>query len=74
MSGSKPLHHRHRFPAEIIHHSVWLYFRFPLSYRDVEETMTARGVGLTYETVRYWAQKFVRDLRQAVAGKSVKGR
>jgi putative transposase len=49
---------RHRFPAEIISHGVWLYFRFCLSYRNVEELMTARGVVLTYETVRDWGQKF----------------
>ena len=58
MNPSKPLYHRHRFPAEIINHCVWLYFRFALSHRDVEEMMAARGVGLSYETVRYWAQKF----------------
>jgi putative transposase len=49
---------RHRFPPEIIGHCVWLYFRFCLSYRDVEELMAARGVLLTYEAVRYWCQKF----------------
>ena len=58
MNTSKPLYHRHRFSAEIINHCVWLYIRFALSYRDVEEMMAARGVGLSYETVRYWAQKF----------------
>jgi putative transposase len=49
---------RHRFPAEIISHGVWLYFRFCLSYRDVEELMAARGVILTYEAVRSWCRKF----------------
>ena len=49
---------RHRFPAEIISHGVWLYFRCCLSYRDVEELMAARGVILTYEAVRYWCRKF----------------
>jgi putative transposase len=49
---------RHRFPAEIISHGVWLYFRFCLSYRDVEELMAERGVLLTYEAVRYWCRKF----------------
>ena len=49
---------RHRFPAEIISHCVWLYFRFCLSYRDVEELMAERGVLLTYEAVRYWCRKF----------------
>jgi putative transposase len=49
---------RHRFPAEIISHGVWLYVRCCLSYRDVEELMGARGVILTYEAVRYWGRKF----------------
>jgi putative transposase len=45
-------------PAEIISHCVWLYFRFCLSYRDVEELMAERGITLTYEAVRYWCRKF----------------
>jgi putative transposase len=49
---------RHRFPAEIISHCVWLYFRFCLSYRDVEGLMAARGVILTYEAVRSWCRTF----------------
>jgi putative transposase len=49
---------RHRFPAEIISHSVWLYDRFSLSYRDVEELMAERGVTLSVEAVRYWCRKF----------------
>ncbi len=51
MNTPTPLYRRHRFPAEIISHTVWLYFRFALSYRDVEEIMAVRGVTLTYETV-----------------------
>ena len=47
-----------RFPPEIIAHTVWLYFRFALSYRDVEELLAERGVILTYETVRQWCRKF----------------
>ena len=58
MNTSKPLYHRHRYSAEIINHCVWLYFRFALSYRDVEEMMAVRGVELTDETVRYGARKF----------------
>ena len=49
---------RHRFPAEVISPCVWLYFRFCLSYRNVEELMAERGVMLTYEAVRYWCRKF----------------
>ena len=51
---------RHRFPSEIIAHGVWLYFRFCLSYRDVEELLLARGVIVTYEAIRKWCRKFGR--------------
>ena len=51
-------HARHRFPPEIIQHAVWLYFRFPLSYRDVEDLLSARGIDVSYETIRRWALKF----------------
>src|SRR3954454_7993008 len=54
---STPSYKRHRFPSEIIAHAVWLYFRFALSYRDVEELLAERGVILTYETVRQWCRK-----------------
>ena len=46
---------RHRFPPEIIQHAVWLYFRVPLSYRDVEDLLVERGIDVSYETVRRWA-------------------
>jgi putative transposase len=47
-----------RFPAEIISHCVWLYYRFPLSLREVEEMMLARGVTVSHETIRQWTGKF----------------
>jgi len=49
---------RHRFPPEIIQHAIWLYLRFTLSYRDVEELLAERGVEISYETVRRWVLKF----------------
>ncbi len=58
MNPSTPAYYRHRFPAEIISHCVWLYFRFTLSFRDVEEMMNERGVTVTYESVREWCLKF----------------
>src|SRR5215471_5365611 len=58
MRTSVSLYRRHRFPAEIISHCVWLYFRFALSFRDIEEMLAMRGVCLTYETVREWCLKF----------------
>jgi hypothetical protein len=51
----------HRFPAEIISHGVWLYFRVCLSYRDVEELLFARGIMVTYEAIRKWCRKFGQD-------------
>src|SRR5262249_21720497 len=59
---------RHRFPPEIIQHAIWLYLRFTLSYRDVEELLAERGLDISYETVRRWVLKFgpamARRLRQ----------
>jgi putative transposase len=48
----------HRFPAEIISHGVWLYYRFCLSYRDVEELLFVRGVTVSYEAIRKWCRQF----------------
>jgi putative transposase len=68
MRPSVSLYHRHRFPAEIISHCVWLYFRFALSFRDIAEMLAMRGVILSYETVREWCLKFgqtyANDLRR----------
>lgn len=49
---------RHRFPADVIRHAVWLYFRFTFSLRDVEELLAARGIEVSYETIRCWTRKF----------------
>jgi putative transposase len=49
---------RHRFPPPIIQHAIWLYLRFTLSYRDVEELLVERGLEVSYETVRRWVLKF----------------
>ena len=48
----------HRFPAEIISHGVWLYYRFSLSSRDIEELMADRGVTLSHEAIQYWCRRF----------------
>jgi putative transposase len=49
---------RRRFPAEVIQHAVWLYFRFSLNFRDVENLLVQRGIDVSYETVRRWSVKF----------------
>jgi hypothetical protein len=48
----------HRFSGEIISHGVWLYYRFPLSYRDVQELLFERGITVTHEAIRQWCLKF----------------
>src|SRR3712207_8025093 len=53
-----PSYAGYRFPPEIISHAVWLYFRFPLSLRMVDEPLAARGITVSHETVRQWARKF----------------
>jgi putative transposase len=51
-------YHGYRFPPEIISHAVWLYYRFCLSFRDVEDLLAERGVIVSYETIRQWSRKF----------------
>ena len=58
MSTDAPSYKGFRFPVEIISHCVWLYYRFPLSLREVEEMMLARGVTVSHETIRQWTGKF----------------
>ncbi len=52
------LYHHHRFPPEIIGHAAWLYFRFSLTHRDVEELLAERGIRVSYEAIRLWCHKF----------------
>jgi len=58
VSDAGPSYKNHRYPVEVISHCVWLYFRFPLSYREVEELMLERGVVVSHESVRRWCVKF----------------
>src|SRR5262249_27583159 len=51
----------HRFPAAIINHGVWLYYRFTLSYRDVQEFLFERGIIVSHEAIRQWCRKFGQD-------------
>ena len=61
MKKPTPSYQRHRFPAEIISHAVWLYHRFCLSFREVEELLPERGITITYESIQQWCQKFGPD-------------
>ena len=61
MKNTTPSYHRYRFPSEIISHAAWLYHRFCLSFREIEELLAERGVTVTYETIHQWCQKFGPD-------------
>ncbi len=52
------MYKRHRFPPDIIQHAVWLYYRFNLSHRDIEDLLAVRGIVVSYESVRLWCNKF----------------
>ena len=58
MKISKSLYKHHRFPPEIIQHAVWLYYRFNLSGRDIEDLLAKRGIAVSYESIRLWCIKF----------------
>ena len=58
---------RHRFPPDIIRHAVWLYVRFTLSYRDVEDLLAERGLDISYESVRRWLLNLARRLLETCA-------
>jgi putative transposase len=58
MSAPNNQYKRHRFPPEIIQHAVWLYYRFNLSHRDIEDLLAVRGIVVSYESVRLWCNKF----------------
>jgi hypothetical protein len=61
MKNDRSRYYGHRFPLEIISYSVWVYHRFCLSFRDVEDVLAERGIIVSYETIRLWCQKFGPD-------------
>ena len=65
---SEVSYRRHRFPRDVIALAVWLYYRFPLSLRMVEEMLASRGVEVSYETVRRWASKFGQAIARRIRG------
>src|SRR2546425_8537252 len=58
MTSQVPNYHGYRFPPEIISHAIWLYQRFDLSFRDVDDPLAQRDITVTYETIRLWCQRF----------------
>jgi putative transposase len=73
MNTSSVRYKRHRFPPQIIAHTVWLYFRFPLSLRLVEELLLERGIVVSYETIRRWGKKFGPDYARRLRRKKPSG-
>ena len=65
---SEVFYHRHRFPRDVIVLAVWLYYRYPLSLRMVEEMLASRGIAVTYEIVRRWASKFGHAIARPIRG------
>jgi putative transposase len=70
MTDRDPLYRRHRFPADVIAHAVWLFFRFPLSLRMVEDLLAVRGIIVSHQTVRRWAEKFGRTFANEIRRRS----
>jgi putative transposase len=70
MTDRDPLYRRHRFPVEVIAHAVWLNFRFPLSLRMVEDMLAARGIIVSHQTIRQWAEKFGRTFANEIRRRS----
>ena len=61
MSEHEPSYRGYRFPPKIISYAVWLYYRYSLSFRDVEDLLAQRGFEVSYETIRQWFEKFGRS-------------
>ena len=64
------IYSRHRFHPDIIRRAVWMYFRFSLSFRDVEELMIDRGIDVSYETIRRWVEKFGSQYAKRIRSRS----
>ncbi len=77
MTNHTPSYRGYRFPPEIISHAVWLYYRFCLSFRDVEDLLAERGIIVSYEAIRLWCLKFgpayARALKRARVGWATRG-
>ncbi len=64
MKNHTPSYRGYRFPPETISHAVWLYHRFGLSFRDVEDLLAERGIIVSYEAIRLWCLKFGTSVRE----------
>ncbi len=74
VSAMKPISYaRHRFPRDVIRHAVWLYLRFTLSYRDVEDLLAERGLTVSNESIRRWVHKFGPPIAKNLRGRKYDG-
>ncbi|MCL6285828.1 IS6 family transposase [Ruegeria sp. 2012CJ41-6] len=69
-TNSSCIYRRHRFPPDVIAHAVWLYFRFPLGLRMVEDLLAERGIIVSHQTIRMWAEKFGRQFAGTIRRRS----
>lgn len=69
-SNRSSIYRRHRFPPDVIAYAVWLYFRFPLSLRMVEDLLAERGIVVSHQTIRLWAEKFGRQFAGKIRRRS----
>ena len=67
----KNIYKRHRFPPSIIQHAVWLYYRFNLSIRDVEDLLAERNISVSYEAIRFWINKFGPEIYQTSSAQTL---
>jgi putative transposase len=73
MKDAKKLYHGYRFPPTIISHAVWLYHRFCLSLRDVEDLLAERGIVVSYESIRQWCNRFGPEYAQKLKKRQAYG-
>lgn len=69
--NNSPIYRRHRFPSDVIAYAVWLYFKFPLSLRMVEDLLAERGIIVSHQTIRKWGEKFGRQYANKIRRRSV---
>jgi len=69
MNKATSLYKRHRFPPEIIQYAVWLYHKFNLSHRDIEDLLAEHGITVSYESIRLWCNKFGPEYTKRLKGR-----
>ncbi len=65
-TNNPSIHRHHRFPPDVIAYAVWLYFKFPLSLRMIEDLLAQRGIIISHQTIRKWEEKFGRQFANKI--------